>query len=210
MKVGLILECTLDGPDLQVYSHFARHFLGTEVEIEPSCAGNKKILVREAGKRARALFAEGCERVLVIWDLWPLWGERNDAQPLVARDIAAITQALRGAHVTNPCVYLIGVDRMLETLLIVDGGAIAEVLKVPRGRPRPRHQRNPRRTHEPKDYLDGWFRRYHRGQYSDYQHANEIAQHIDVARLEKACPEFLQFRQSLGQLPCRPPLAWNP
>lgn len=209
MKVGLILECTLDGADLQVYSHFARHFLGAEVEIEPSCAGNKKILIQEAGKRTKALFAEGCQRVLIIWDLWPRWAER-EFKPSLAMDVAAITQALQEAYVTNPCVYLIGVDRMLETLLIVDGSAIAKVLEVPKGRPRPRHQRKPRKTPEPKNYLDGWFQRYHRGQYADYRHAKQIAEHIDVARLEGACPEFLQFRQSLSQVPCRPPLAWNP
>lgn len=208
MKVGLILECTLEGPDLQVYSHFVRQFLGDGVDIQPSCAGNKKILIQDAGKLAKALFADGCERVLIVWDLWPRWSERK-FKPSLAADCASITQSLRDAHVTNPCVYLVGINRMLETLLIVDGSAIADVLKVPNGRPRPRHQRNPRRTHEPKAYLDGWFQRYGRNQYTDYQHAKQIAEQIDVSRLERACPEFLQFRQSLSQVPCLPPLAWN-
>lgn len=209
MKIGLILECTPEGADLQVYSYFARQILGDRVDIQPSCAGNKKTLIQNAGKLAHALFAEGCERVLIIWDLWPRWAERK-FKPSLAADRATITQSLRDADVTNSCVYLVGIDRMLETLLIVDGNAIAEVLNVPRGRPKPSHKRSPRRTHEPKKYLDGLFRDYGRSQYADYRHAKQIAEHIDVGRLERACPEFGQFRQSLSQLPCRPPLAWNP
>lgn len=209
MKVGLILECAMQGPDLQVYCVFAKRILGDQTQIEPSCAGNKKILVNEAGQRTQALFKEGCERVLIIWDLWPAWAEEG-ASPSMEADVRAVTKSLHEAKVKHACVYLICVDRMLETMLIVDGNALSTVIDIPLGDQRPKHKRTPRKEPKPKDYLTRWFRRYGRGQYTPHTHAKRIAERMDMARLQAACPEYGRFAQSLTQRPCRPPPAWRP
>jgi hypothetical protein len=209
MKIGLVLECTLQGADLQVYSLFASRILGGQPQIEPSCATNKKILISEAGKRARGLFDEGCERVLIIWDLWPAWAERG-ARPSRNSDMKAVAKSLREAKVRHPCVYLICVDRMLETMLIVDGGAVSDVIGIPLGRKRPSHQNSPRHIADPKNYLTRWFRDHNKGQYTDYTHAKRIAEQMDTTRLRDACPEYGRFAQSLTQKPCSPPPAWRP
>jgi len=209
MKIGLVLECTNEGPDMQVYRYLARHLLGENVDLQFSCCTNKATLVREAGTRARALIAEDCERVLFIWDLWPAWGDR-DTQPSLIDDCNNIDDALRTASVENACVYLICINRMLETLLITDGGAIADVLEIPLGKQRPGNQRNARAEPDPKGYLDRWFRRYRKGPYTDYRHAIKIAKSIRHDRATRGCPEYTRFCEALVENPCKPPLAWQP
>lgn len=206
MKIGLIVECTRDGPDQQVYSAWIKRLL-PDAQLEPSCAGSKKILVAEAGERAAALFGEGCERVLIFWDLWPTW--KSGAKPDAATDVAAIEASLRAAGLNEPCVFLICIVRMIETLLIADANAVRGAL----GRHAPfglRSQRRPRTIADPKAYLTRLFREARRGPYTDYVHARKIAEGMDFDRLRPACPEFAQLEQSLTQSPCRPPLAWQP
>ena len=203
MKIGLILECTTDGPDWQVYSLWVRRLLGEDVRVEQSSAGNKKLLIQQAGKRAQALFDEGCEKVLIMWDLWPAWGQ---AKPNEAEDVAAIDSSLRQAGVVNPCVYMLCVNRMLETLLLVDGNALTQLLGL-RGKT-PRHQNRPSTIHDPKEYLGRWFKQARRADYVAHTHAKEIAKRVDLARLRRRTREFQKFESSLQQTPCTPPLAW--
>ena len=207
MKVGLIVECATDGPDWQVYSLWIRRLVGDDAVVEQSSAVNKKLLVQQAGTRTQKLLNEGCEKVFIIWDLWPAWGE---AKPDEAGDVAAITHSLRQAGVVHPCVYLLCVNRMLETLLIVDGRALNDVLGIPVGKQTPSNKNNPYTERDPKAYLGKWFRQARKGDYSDYAHAKRIAEHVDLARLRGRTREFPRLEQSLSQTKCAPPLAWTP
>ena len=205
MKIGLILECAPDGPDWQVYSLWIKRLLGKEVQVEQSSAVNKKQLVQQAGSRTKNLLAEGCEKVFIIWDLWPAWGT---AKPDMAADVSAIESSLRRAGVTDPCVYLLCVNRMLESLLLVDGKALNAVLGLAKGKKTPGNRNNPRAVADPKAYLDKWFKEARRGDYLDYVHAKQIANQVDFARLRKRTDEFSRLEQGLQQAPCAPPLAW--
>lgn len=207
MKVGLILECTTDGPDWQVYSLWVKRLLGDDVQVEQSSAVNKKLLVQQAGVRARDLFAEGCDKVFLIWDLWPAWGP---SKPDQAADLAAIEASLRQAGVTNPCVYMVCVNRMLETLLMVDGKALNAVLGIPKGRKTPGSKNTPSTERDPKAYLGKWFKEARRGDYVAHTHARQIAQQVDFARLRSRTTEFAKLESSLQQTLCAPPLAWAP
>ena len=206
MKIGLILECATDGPDWQVYSLWVKRLLGNDVQVEQSSAVNKKQLVQQAGSRTRNLLAEGCEKVFIIWDLWPAWGP---AKPSMDADVVAIEASLRQAGVTDPCVYLLCVNRMLETLLLVDGRALNAVLGIPAGRKTPGNRNNPYTERDPKAYLGRWFREARRGEYLAYVHAKQIAQHADFARLRHRTTEFPKLEQAVAQVPCAPPLAWG-
>ena len=207
MKIGLIVECATEGPDWQVYSLWVKRLLGDDVQVEQSSAVNKKQLVQQAGVRAKNLFAEGCEKVFIIWDLWPAWGE---AKPDQAADDDAIKSSLRKAGVTNPCVYLLCVDRMLETLLLVDGKALNAVLGIPKGKKTPGNNNSPYKQRDPKSYLSKWFQQARRGDYLGHVHAKQIAQHVSFDRLRLRTNEFPRFEQSLAQVLCAPPLAWAP
>ena len=207
MKIGLILECATDGPDWQVYSLWVKRLLGDEAQVEQSSAVNKKLLVQQAGVRTRDLFAEGCDKVFLIWDLWPAW---DQSKPDQAADFAAIEASLRQAGVTHPCVYLLCVNRMLETLLIADGKALTAVLGIPKGKKTPGNKNKASTERDPKAYLGKWFKEARKGDYSDYAHARQIALRVDLARLRLRDSQFARMDDSLRQVPCAPPLAWVP
>ena len=209
MKIGLILECATDGPDWQVYSGWIKRILGEDVVVEQSSAVNKKLLIREAGTRTQRLFAEGCEKVFIIWDLWPAWGVKG-AAPSKTNDETGLYESLTAAGVTNPCVYLLCVDRMLETLLLVDGSALNAVMQIPKGKKTPGNQNNPYKHADPKSYLDRWFKQARKGAYTDYVHAAQIARHANFSRLRQRTAEFPRLEDGLNQYPCAPPLAWAP
>ena len=207
MKIGLILECATDGPDWQVYSGWVKRILSNDVVVEQSSAVNKKILIREAGTRAARLFAEGCDKVFIIWDLWPSW---KSTAPSQLADEIALHQSLVAAGVLNPCVYILCVERMLETLLLVDGGAINAVLQIPKQKQKPSNQNNPYKIADPKAYLDKWFTKAKKGVYLDYSHAARIAEPVDFSRLRAKTKEFPRFENGLQQALCAAPLAWTP
>ena len=207
MKIGLILECMPDGPDWQVYSLWIKRLLGADVQVEQSSAENKKKLVQQAGVRTKNLLAEGCEKVIIIWDLWPAW---DQGKPSQTADESAIEHSLRQAGVTNACVYLLCVNRMLETLLLVDGKALNAVLKIAEQKQKPGNTNSPYTKADPKAYLTQWFHKARKGPYNDYVHAEQIAQNVSFDRLRRRTTEFPRFEQSLAQVPCAPPLAWTP
>lgn len=209
MKIGLILECTTDGPDWQDYSGWVTRILGNNVVVEQSSATNKKQLIQQAGARALALLAEGCDKVFFIWDLWPAWGAKGTPPSQVADEVA-LQQSLAAAGVTDPCVYFLCVNRMLETLLLVDGSALGTVLQIPLGRKTPGNNNKPYTQVAPKTYLDNWFRKAKKGAYLDYVHAVQIARQVNFARLRAKTNEFPRLEDGLQQTPCAPPLAWTP
>ena len=68
----MIFECGPDGADLQVCRHLAR-LLHPVIEIVHVTLDNKPKLATECGTAAAKLLAEGCERIVIIWDLHPPW-----------------------------------------------------------------------------------------------------------------------------------------
>jgi Domain of unknown function (DUF4276) len=207
VKIGLLVECATDGPDWQVYSLWVKRLLGDHVQVEQSSAANKKQLVQQAGARVRNLLAEGCAKVFIVWDLWPAW---DQGKPNMAADVDAIEDSLRRAWVVDPCVYLLCVNRMLETLLLVDGKALNAVLGIAQHKQKPGNKSRPASVPDPKGYLNGWFQQARKGAYNDYVHARKIAEQIDFQRLRKQAPEFVKFDDALKQALCAPPLAWQP
>jgi hypothetical protein len=74
MKVGLILECQVDGPDEKVLRNLLNRF-SPGIEISTLPQGNKANLLQQCGIAAKRLLDDGCDRVVIIWDLYPAdWG----------------------------------------------------------------------------------------------------------------------------------------
>src|SRR5436190_6183362 len=72
MKVGMIFECGPDGADRKVCEHLAR-LLQPGLEIVGVTLGDKKQLLAGCGGAALGLLYEGCERIVIVWDLYPPW-----------------------------------------------------------------------------------------------------------------------------------------
>lgn len=127
MKVGLILECTADGPDKTVCEYLVRMLDPT---IEPSSVTltNKRILIQESGKVAAQLLADGCKRVVIVWDLHPPW---RDTKPCRREDRESILQSLTNAGVNPTNVFLVCIKEELEAWLLADERALITVLSRP-------------------------------------------------------------------------------
>jgi len=128
-RIGIICEGHIGFEDQQVLTHLATKIVGHHgIVCLPQ--GSKPQLFAECGKVAWQLInTDGCCRVLIVWDLEPTHNEdgacrHNDRQQVFANLAAAGLQ-------NHPCVFLVCIEKELETWLLADGGAIATVLHHP-------------------------------------------------------------------------------
>lgn len=76
MKVGIIVESGPQGADLQVLCYLVEQLV-PGATVSPATFHNKKELVDKCGVAASRLLAEDCDKVLIVWDLYPAWREKN-------------------------------------------------------------------------------------------------------------------------------------
>ena len=204
MKLGLILECQLNGPDAKVLRCLLTQF-AREVELRIATEGNKVNLVRECGTTAKQLIEDGCERVVIVWDLFPAeWGDalkQKDRNPCLHRDRERIHASLQAADVDFGRVSLVAVEYMLESWLLADKRAIAAFLSKSLHKSLQKEitaqqvgGHNPAREKKPKDVLSKIFEQLDHRAYRDFDHAFKIANEItDLRDLKRLCPSFQRF-----------------
>ena len=187
MKIGFIFECGPDGPDVQVCRHLV-HKLDPSIQFKPSTLDNKKKLVEECGPVAKTLLIE-CEKVIVVWDLYPAWREKG-MKPCRYEDRQAIFQSLKSEDVDLTRVFLVCIREELEAWLLADNRAISAMLK-PLKHPHPvgriSSPRHPDRISNPKKRLENIFRQELGYKYVGTRHALFISREI---------PDFNRIRRS--------------
>jgi hypothetical protein len=199
MKIGLILECQNRGPDEQVLSHFVKK-LCPDAEVITQAMGNKPTLLSDCGEIAQGLLGiEGCDKVFVIWDLWPAWGIGN---PCMKQDRELALESLNGSVDPPANVHLGCIIQELEAWLIADGRAVTAVINdLRRNRPpisRIRDESNPETVQKPKQALmrlfkvDGKVRKY-----DDWTDAIRIARALNNFHAIEKAPAFVRFRDFL-------------
>ena len=102
MKVGLILECGGGGPDQQVCVYLIRR-VAPQVELTCVTLSNKPRLIAECGAVAATLLRDGCERVVIVWDLFPAWRKPGETH-CRGNDRTEIFQALANLGLRSPPV----------------------------------------------------------------------------------------------------------
>ena len=127
MKIGMIFECGPDGADQQVCEHLA-HRLLPGIDVDPIPLGNKPGLLSGCGPAAANLLQQGCERIIIVWDLYPSWGEEL---PCRKEDCEKIQASLSKFDVPMRQVDLVCIEQELEAWLLADGRALATVLSRP-------------------------------------------------------------------------------
>ena len=202
MKIGIVLECGPDGPDKHVCKHLAELILrdaNMKAELAFATLDNKPNLLQECGAAASVLLNQGCERVLIVWDLYPAWRERGK-KPCCIEDCQTIFGVLEAANVDRSRVALICIQEELEAWLLADGEVLtgflqsinSHVKKVP-------HHKSPERIGcNPKTALNKLMQASLGRKYEDYVHARKIVVRIDdLTRLRKVCPTFQRFEQKI-------------
>jgi uncharacterized protein DUF4276 len=199
MKVGLILECGRGGPDEQVCVHLIRR-IAPEIELIRTTLDNKPRLVTQCASAAARLLEDGCERVVIIWDLFPAWRQPRET-PCRRRDRTEILQALAMAGMKNPPVYLVCIAEELEAWLLSDERALSAILSTPAHPVRVSRLPRPEIVRNPKVRLLKLFQQNHRGRYNDVFHAIKIVEAMpDLARIRR-CPSFARFVEKVTGKP---------
>lgn len=196
-KVGIICEGTRDGADAQVLRYFADCILASPAS-EAVPLGNKPNLFERCGKVARALRESGCERILIVWDLLPAWG----GQPASAASDAAKARASLAAEGLDkdPCVFLVAIDRELETWLVSDTAALSAVIPTPPNSVTIRAIAKPVAESNPKKWLMKKFHEFGKGgrTYMAERNAVEIAKAMPTnLRAIRKIPSFKAFEKGL-------------
>jgi len=187
MKLGFILECGPEGADLKVCKNLVGR-IKPQDEFVPITLDNKPKLISGCGNAAKQLFQSGCERVYIIWDLFPDW--RDDrTRPCRKEDRDNIFESLNVAQVPLDNVHLICIEEELEAWLIADGRAISSFLSTQTRKITIGHERNPDQVQNPKKKMNRHFTQ-NRGvnfNYTDYLHAEKLVALI---------PDFQKLRRS--------------
>jgi len=188
-KLGLILECGPEGADKKVCEHVVRR-IAPKVEVVSITLGNKPNLVEQCGESAAQLFSDGCERVVIVWDLYPPW---RDQKPCRHEDRENIARSLANARIATAEVYLVCIEEELEAWLLADGRALSHVLSRPAHPVTIRHTRRVHQVRSPKTRLNQMFQEHSHRPYVDRIHAEQIiAALLDFSQLRR-CETFARF-----------------
>jgi hypothetical protein len=196
MKIGMIFECGPDGADLQVCHELGRR-LNPQIVISAVTLDNKPKLIRECGKAAKQLLeVDRCAHVLIIWDLYPAWREK-EVRPCLKEDRVGSLSSLKEAKVNHSRVTPVCIHEELEAWLIADGRALTKVLSTDSHQMRIGHQNRAERVRNPKRSLSRLFNRSRHRTYVDRHHAIQIVRAFpDLGRIARL-PSFQRFSKCL-------------
>lgn len=199
MKVGFIVECGPDGAETKVIPHIVR-MINPAIVTEVIPLSTKPNLKEQCGRYVRELLELGCEKVLIVWDLLPDWGE-YDGKGCLHVDRQEIFTSLRNAGLADNDnrVHLICIHVMLEAWLLADERALSHFLSTDAHRiPVPR-RKGTETCKDPKSALNSLFKSLpcRISRYTDFTDAIKIAGKLpDLRRLE-CLDSFQRFQERL-------------
>ncbi len=189
-----MFECGPDGADKKVCEYLARK-IDPNLDVISVPLDNKPSLIEKCGSTAQMLFKQGCERVLILWDLYPPW--KTKQKPCRKFDCDEIKRNLKKAGVSLDLVYLICIEQELEAWLISDGRAVSAVISNSNHPVKISDVKKSERVDNPKKVLNKHFAQYHGRPYVDRYHAVKIAEAFPDFNRVRRCPSFSRFESKL-------------
>lgn len=186
MKIGFIFECGPQGADKQVCVHLAEKlcpgasFISRTMDTKPN-------LLAGAAAVAAALLADGCDRVLIVWDLRPAWPDKT-YKPCRAKERQTLLDALLRQGLGHAQVHLVCIEQELESWLLADESKLAAFLSTREHSYKVARTRRPDQVANPKAAVMKHFDTARGWRYEDRVHA------IKVLRIGE--PDFPRLRQS--------------
>ena len=80
-KIGLLVECGRDGLEVVMCRRIGELLsqdCGAEVELDIVPMDNKARMLEDCGSVVARLLANGCDRVVILWDERPAWPEMGE------------------------------------------------------------------------------------------------------------------------------------
>ncbi|MEW5886209.1 MAG: DUF4276 family protein [Pseudomonadota bacterium] len=196
MKIGFIFECGPEGADKQVCEYLARAIRPGITPVSRTL-DNKPRLFQDCGLVAAKLLQEGCERVLIVWDLRPAWPDKQ-RKPCRKLEREAILAAVEQAKIAGLPVFLVCIEQELESWLLADEAKLSVYLSTQSHRYAPKRVRRPDHIVNPKAVMMNHFRTARGWLYEDRTHAVKILQSgvLDLRKLRRS-PTFSRFEAKL-------------
>jgi len=173
---------------------------GVETDVIP--LDRKPVLKEQCGRYAAELLSRGCDRVLIVWDLLPDWGEYEGSGCLHV-DRTEIFQSLRYAGIDpmDGRIHLICIHKMLEAWLLADERALSAYVSTPQHQLSVQRTRKPEVCKDPKAALNTLFKSLpcRINQYTDFTDAIKIAKEISDLRRLGRLDSFRRFQERLLQ-----------
>lgn len=196
MKIGLITEGAKDGADQAVCRHLIMLMKLPAVEVMCRPLGSLPDLKSDCGNTAALMLQEGCDQIVIIWDLYPGW--RTDGKrPCLLEHRKEIIASLDEAKVNSKSVELVCIEEELEAWLLADHRALTRFIesKTVRENVRIGQQRQPERIDKPKTRLDNLVRKYWGRPYTDRVHARMIVEQLENLDYIRRSTTFQRFEE---------------
>ena len=146
---------------------------------------------------AAALLAEGCERVLIVWDLRPAWPDKKH-KPCRKTERDVILTAIGNAATADSPIFLVCVEQELESWLLADEAKISAYLSTDAHVYPAKRVGKPDHVPNPKAVMMNHFKEARGWRYEDRTHAIKVlkAANTDLKRLRRS-PTFARFESKL-------------
>jgi hypothetical protein len=197
MSIGFVFECGPQGADKQVCEYLAGQVL-PGIKFISRTMDNKLKLLDGAAQIAKDLLADGCEKVLIVWDLRPAWPDKKD-KPCRAAERQILLDTLVKQDLQDKPVYLVCVEQELESWLIACDHAITTYLSTPTNAyKKVKKYKKPDREMQPKALMINHFKNARGWTYDDRVHAIKVLKsaNLDLRRLRRSV-SFERFEAKL-------------
>ncbi len=191
IKVGLLVESSRIGLEAIVCRRVC-DLLGSEIEVDIVPMDNKRRLLEECGTVAAALIADGCERVVILWDERPAWPSLNEAL-CWHRDRRHALAQLVAAEVQIKQAHLVCIEREFESWLMFDNQLLSRVLSRPTHPVKFPRQKRPDRNKNPKGTLGSKVKELSSQTYVDVNFAPMFARELNSLNRLRRCTTFQRF-----------------
>lgn len=189
-KLGLILECDAGGPDELVFKCLVRR-LSPETKVLVRTQGNKPAVFERGADVAKALVEkDGCDLVLIVWDLKPLFEEAGNCVD-EANDLKANLSGLSNA--TRRRIKLLCLTYELETWLLADAAAVKDYLSTSTRACNWRRSRAPESFTDAKSALNKVCKDFRGRRYEDFREAIQIASRWTTTTKFRGVQSFERF-----------------
>jgi len=196
MKFGFILECGPDGGDMKVLKHLT-FLIAPYAEFAYEPLSVKTALLKECGKAAKRLIKEGCEKVFIVWDLFPAWRE-DKGKPCRHEDKESIKASLAAEELSEDDVIFLCLEEELEAWLLADGRVLSKYFTKSHRKVNIKNETRPDKIKDPKGKLIEYFKAYKGGQkYECNAHAEQIIKGIENFQKLKKSEIFRRFYYKL-------------
>jgi hypothetical protein len=193
MKIGFIFECGPKGVDVPICKYLVNK-LDPTINFTSITLGNKKNLIEDCGKITKLLLeSDRCEKVIILWDLYP---NHKEEKPCRRQDREEILARLQAEDVDLSRISLVCISGEIETWLIADHRAIKDTIANlihPYKVGKIAKFGNPDEDKNPKKLLRKIFKNAKLGTYNELQHPLQIVKNIKDFSKIKNSESFRRF-----------------